>query len=160
MMKEKAVSEINFLLVDDEEEFVRAVTERLRKRGFTAECAFTGTDALNQLEKNDSIDIVILDLRLPDIDGIKVLGKIKTKNPLIEVIIISGYSAINSAVESLKLGAFDYLEKPFDLNDLISKLNQAVKKKRNREAKILDVKMKPYISEKERNELLSRILGE
>jgi DNA-binding NtrC family response regulator len=86
------------------------------------------------------------------------LKKIKTKNPLIEVIIISGYAAIDSAVESLKLRAFDYLEKPFELNDLISKAKQAAQKKREREAKILDVKMRPYISEQERNELISKIL--
>jgi DNA-binding NtrC family response regulator len=159
-MKEKVVSEINFLLVDDEEEFVTAIVERLRKRGFTVECALTGTEALNKIEKNDSIDVVILDIRLPDIDGIDVLRNIRKKHPLIEVIIISGFATINSAVESLKLGAFDYLEKPFDINDLISKAKKAVQKKRVCETKILDVKMKPYISEKERNELISRILGE
>jgi DNA-binding NtrC family response regulator len=159
-MNEKVNPEINLLLVDDEEEFIAAIAERLRKRGFTAEYAFTGTEALNQLEKNNFIDVVILDIRLPDLNGVDVLKKIKSKNPLVEVIIISGYAAIDSAVESLKLGAFDYLEKPFDLNDLISKANQAVQKKREREAKILDVKIRPYISEKERNELISRILKE
>ena len=159
-MKEKVVSEINFLLVDDEEEFVTAIVERLRKRGFTVECALTGTEALNKIEKNDSIDVVILDIRLPDIDGIDILRNIRKKHPLIEVIIVSGYAAIDSAVESIKLGAFDYLEKPFDINDLISKAKKAVQKKRERETKILDVKMKPYISEKERNELISEILGE
>ncbi|MEJ2105566.1 MAG: response regulator, partial [Ignavibacteriaceae bacterium] len=154
-MNEKVNPEINLLLVDDEEEFIAAIAERLRKRGFTAECVFTGNEALNQLEKNNFIDVVILDIRLPDLNGVDVLKKIKSKNPLVEVIIISGYAAIDSAVESLKLGAFDYLEKPFDLNDLISKANQAVQKKREREAKILDVKIRPYISEKERNELIS-----
>jgi DNA-binding NtrC family response regulator len=159
-MKEKNVTDINLLLVDDEEEFAVAIAERIRKRGFTTECAFTGIEALNQLEKNDSIDVVILDIKLPDFNGVDVLRKIKTKHPLLEVIIISGYAAIDSAVESLKLGAFDYLEKPFDLNDLISKAKQAAQKKREREAKILDAMMKPYISEQERNELISRILDE
>lgn len=157
-MKEKNISDINLLLVDDEKEFVVAITERLRKRGFIADCVFSGKDALNQLEKKNSIDVVILDIRLPDIDGTEILKKIKAKHPLIEVIIISGYAAIDSAVESLKRGAFDYLEKPFELNDLISKAKQAGIRKREREAKILDVKMRPYISEKERNELISRIL--
>ena len=159
-MKEKNISDINLLLVDDEKEFVVAITERLRKRGFIADCVFSGKDALNQLEKKNSIDVVILDIRLPDIDGTEILKKIKAKHPLIEVIIISGYAAIDSAVESLKRGAFDYLEKPFELNDLISKAKQAGIRKREREAKILDVKMRPYISEKERNELISRILDE
>ena len=159
-MKRENVTDINLLLVDDEEEFVVAIAERLRKRKFTAECAFTGTEALNQLENNNSIDVVILDIRLPDLNGVDVLKKIKTKNPLIEVIIISGYAAIDSAVESLKLRAFDYLEKPFELNDLISKAKQAAQKKREREARILDVKMRPYISEQERNELILKILSE
>ena len=159
-MKEKNVSVINLLLFDDQEEFVVAITERLRKRGFTADYAFTGTEALNQLEKNDSFDVVILDIKLPDLNGVDVLKKIKSKNPLIEVIIISGYAAIDSAVETLKFGAFDYLEKPFELNDLISKAKQAAQKKREREAKIRDVKMRPYISEQERNELILKILSE
>jgi DNA-binding NtrC family response regulator len=159
-MKRGNVTDINLLLVDDEEEFVVAIAERLRKRRFTVECAFTGTEALNQLEKSNSIDVVIQNFRLPDFNGVDVLKKIKTKNPLIEVIIISGYAAIDSAVESLKLGAFDYLEKPFELNDLISKAKQAAQKKREREAKILDVKMRPYISEQERNELILIILSE
>jgi DNA-binding NtrC family response regulator len=160
LMKEKADPEINLLLVDDEEEFVVAITERLRKRGFTVDYALTGMEALNRLKQNGSIDVIILDISLPDSDGIDILKKIKTKHPLIEVIILSGYATINSAVESLKLDAFDFLAKPFDLSDLVSKAKQAVIKKREREAKILDVKMKPYISEQERNELISRILGE
>ena len=159
-MKENSNFEINILLVDDEKEFVVAITERLSKRGFIADCVFSGKEALNLLEKKDSIDVIILDIRLPDIDGIKILKEIKTKHPLMEVIIISGYAAIDSTVETLKLGAFDYLEKPFDLNDLVSKSKQAGSRKREREAKILDVKMRPYISEIERNELISRILKE
>ena len=159
-MKENANPDINLLLVDDEEEFVVAIAERLRKRSFIANCVFSGEEALNQLEKKNSIEVVILDIRLPDIDGTEILKKIKTKHPLIEVIIISGYAAIDSAVESLKLGAFDYLEKPFELNDVILKSKQAAQKKREREAKILDARMKPYISEQERNELISRILEE
>ena len=157
-MKRENVTDINLLLVDDEEEFVVAIAGRLCKRGFTAECAFTGTEALNQLEKNDSIDVVILDIRLPDFNGVDVLKKIKTKNPLLEVIMITGYAAINSAVESLKLGAFDYLTKPFDLDDLIIKAKKAENRKREREAQIHDARMKPYISEQERNELISKIL--
>ena len=157
-MKRENVTDINLLLVDDEEEFVVAIAERLRKRKFTAECAFTGTEALNQLEKNNSIDVVILDIRLPDFNGVDVLKKIKTKNPLLEVIMITGYAAINSAVESLKLGAFDYLTKPFDLDDLILKAKKAENRKREREAQIHDARMEPYISEQERNELISKIL--
>jgi DNA-binding NtrC family response regulator len=157
-MKENFMSSINFLLVDDEEPFVVTIAERLRKRGFTVDCAYSGMDALNILGNKDTIDIVILDIKLPDGDGINILRKIKTKYPLTEVMMITGYATINSAVESLKLGAFDYLTKPFDLDDLILKAKKAENRKREREAQIHNARMKPYISEQERNELISKIL--
>jgi DNA-binding NtrC family response regulator len=157
-LKEKSVTSINFLLVDDEELFIETIAERLRKRGFYVDCALSGTEALTRLEKNNKIDVVVLDVQMPDISGISTLKQIKTKYPLVEVIMLTGYATINSAVEALKLGAFGYLTKPFELKDLISKAKQAAAKKKMREAKILDARMKPYISERERNELISKIL--
>lgn len=152
------MSSINFLLVDDEEQFIETIAKRLRQRGFTVDCAFSGTEALTRLEKNNTIDVVVLDIQIPDFDGISTLKKIKTTHPLVEVIMLTGYATIQSAVEALKSGAFDYLTKPFELKDLINKAKQAATKKKMREAKILDARMKPYISERERNELISKIL--
>ena len=103
-------------------------------------------EALTQLEEKNIIDVVILDVKMPDFNGISTLKKIKTKNPLVEFIMLTGYATIHSAVEALKSGAFDYLTKPFELNGLIAKAKQAATKKKMREAKILDVRMKPYIS--------------
>jgi DNA-binding NtrC family response regulator len=153
------MSEFCLLLVDDEKEFVETIARRLRHRGFVVDCAFSGTDALKRLEKDDDIDVVFLDVRMPDPDGIKTVKKIKKRYPLVEVIMLTGYATVYSAVEAMKLGAFDYLMKPCNLNDLISKAKQAASRKKDREDKIRDARMKPYISERERDEMISRIMN-
>jgi DNA-binding NtrC family response regulator len=146
------------LLVDDEKPFVESISRRLRQRGFTVVCAFSGMAALDHLQKNDAIDIVVLDVKMPGLDGINTLETLKEKYPLVEVIMLTGNATINSAIEALKFGAFDYLTKPYDLNDLIAKAKQAVARKKEREAKILKIRMKPYISKQERDELISKIM--
>ena len=148
----------SFLLVDDEQEFIEALALRLRERGHTAEFTFTGPEALKRLEKGNSVDIVLLDINIPAPDGMKTLKKIKLKHPLIEVIMLTRHATTRSAVEALKLGAFNYLTKPCDLKDLISLSEQAVVRKREREAKLLDARMKPYISDRDREELIYQIL--
>jgi len=152
------MSSLCFLLVDDEKDFIETLARRLRRRGYTANCAFSGSEALNLLEKDDSVDVVVLDVRMPDPDGIKTVKKLKKKHPLIEVIMLTVYATVHSAVEALKFGAFDYLTKPYDLNDLICKAEKAFSRKKEREAKIFDGRIKPYISVRERDELISRIL--
>jgi DNA-binding NtrC family response regulator len=152
------MNSIYFLIVDDEKEFVEIIARRLRHRGYRVDCAFCGTEALKKLEKENGIDVVILDIRMPDLDGIKTVEKIKRKYPLVEVIMLTGHATVHTAVEALKFGAFDYLMKPCDLNDLISKAEKAASRKKDRENKIYDARIKPYISERERNELISRIL--
>lgn len=149
---------INFLLVDDEKAFIETIAKRLRNRGATVTCAFSGMEALNRLEKDDTIDVVVLDIKIPDLDGISVLETLKKKHPLVEVIMLTGHAAIHSAVDALKLGASDYLTKPCDLDDLISRAKQAVTRKKEREAKILAARMKPYISKRERDDMISEIL--
>lgn len=148
-----------FLLVDDEKEFVETLAERLRQRGFTVECAFTGKEAMDRLEKDDIADVVVLDVGMPDPDGIKTVDALKKRHPLVEVVMLTGQAAIQSAVEALKFGAFDYLTKPCDLKDLISKSEQAFARKKERESRILGIRMKPFLSERERNELISDILS-
>lgn len=152
------MNSFSFLLVDDEQEFIEALALRLRQRGYTVECAFTGAEALKRLEKDNSVDIVLLDISMPAPDGMKTLQKIKLKHPLIEVIMLTGHASTRSAVEALKFGAFNYLTKPCDLKDLISLSEQAVVRKRAREAKLLDARMKPYISDQDREELIHQIL--
>ena len=150
----------NFLLVDDEKRFIETFAQRLKLRGYKAACAFSGDEALDLLEKDDSFDIVVLDVKMPGLDGIETLEKIKERHPLLEVVMLTGHATIDSAIEAVKRGAFDYLTKPCDLNALISKADKAVARKKEREAKIRNIRMKPYISEREREELIFKILND
>lgn len=152
------MSSFSFLLVDDEKEFVETVALRLRQRGYTADCVFSGAEALHRLEMDDTVDVVVLDVGMPDPDGIKTLATLKRKHPLVEVIMLTGHQTVHPTVEAMKRGAFDYLSKPCDLDDLIYKATQAVSRKHERVAKILDIRNKPYISKRERDELISYIL--
>jgi len=152
------MASFNFLLVDDEKPFIETMAQRLRQRGFTADCAFSGMEAQNRLEEDDTVDVVVLDVKMPDFDGIKMVETLKKKHPLVEIIMLTGHALIHSAIEALKFGAFDYLTKPCDINDLISKAKQAASRKKEREAKILSVRTKLYISARERDKLISSIL--
>jgi len=157
---EGQVSSTHFLLVDDEKVLMETIAERLRLRGFIVDCALSGNEALSQLGKSDTIDIVVLDIQMPELDGMSILEILKSKHPLVEVIMLTGHATVQSAVEAYKAGAYDYLLKPCDFNELISKANKAISRKRAREARILTVKSKPYISDREREELISTIMKE
>jgi DNA-binding NtrC family response regulator len=148
------------LIVDDERAFGRAVAQRLRKRGFAAVAVASGPEALERLEGTNSVEVVLLDLKMPVMDGIATLRMIKKGCPLVEVVMLTGHATIDSAIESMKSGAFDYLVKPFDIDQLLDKINAALKRKRDREAGIREVRSRPYISERERNELISKILDD
>ena len=148
------------LIVDDERSFGDVVAQRLRQRGFAAVAVTSGLDALKRLEGSNSIEVVLLDLKMPVMDGIATLQLIKKGHPLVEVVMLTGDTTIDSAIETMKSGAFDYLVKPFDIDQLIDKINAAAKRKRDREARIREVRSRPYISECERDDLISRILDE
>lgn len=150
---------LNFLLVDDEKPFIEALARRLRQRGFAVDLAFSGQEALNLLENNDTIDVVVLDVKMPDLDGIQTIEKLKEKYPLIEVIMLTGHATIPSAIETVKLGAYDYLTKPCDLNALIAAAEKADERKKEREAKIFEVRTKPFITKQERDDLIACILA-
>ena len=149
----------NWLLVDDEEVFVETIARRLQQRGFSVHCAFSGQEALSQLESNHAIDVVVLDVKMPGLNGIQTVEAIKKKHPLVEVLMLTGHATIDSAIEAMKFGAFDYLMKPCEFDDLIFKASRAVSRKKEREAKILDIQMRPYISKKEREKLIADILN-
>jgi DNA-binding NtrC family response regulator len=148
------------LIVDDERSFGEVVAQRLRQRGFTAMAVANGPDALKRLEETSTIEVVLLDLKMPVMDGIAALQLIKEKYPLVEVVMLTGDATIDSAIEAMKSGAFDYLVKPFDIDQVTDKINAATKRKRNREAGIREVRSRPYISERERDDLISRILDD
>ncbi|MDL1966264.1 MAG: response regulator, partial [Candidatus Desulfofervidus auxilii] len=104
--------------------------------------AFSGEEALKTLESNKDVDVIILDVKMPGMDGIQTLREIKAKFPLIEVIMLTGHGTIESAVEGMKLGAFDYLMKPCEIEELMTKVNEAISKKRDHEKKIRDARAK------------------
>ena len=123
------------LLVDDEEDFVEMLSLRLNELGEKVTVAFSGQEGLDALVKAP-IDVVILDIKMPGMDGIETLREIKKKFPLVEVIMLTGHGSTETAVEGMKLGAFDYLMKPADFSDLSQKLEGARKRKDEQEERI------------------------
>ena len=148
------------LIVDDERLYGDVVAQRLKQRGFAADAVSSGLEALRRLEETNTIEVVLLDLKMPLMDGIATLQWIKKEYPLVEVVMLTGDATIDSAIEAMKSGAFDYLVKPFDIDQVIGKINAAAKRKRDREARIREVRSRPYISERERDDLISRILDD
>ena len=123
------------LIVDDEKDFVEMLSLRLKEMGEKVESAYSGQEALEVLaEKN--IDVIILDIKMPGMDGIEVLKVVKKRFPLVEVILLTGHGTTETAVEGMKLGALDYLMKPADFGDLMTKLETARKRKDEQEERI------------------------
>ena len=151
---------ISVLLVDDEHDFIDSLAERLRRRDIAVACSYSGRDALRRLGKDNAIDIVIVDMGMPYPDGLAVLATIRQKYPLIEVIMLTGDATVHSAVAAIKLGAFDYLLKPCAIEDLLAKTELAQARRQQRQEKILDVRMKPFISAQDRAELIAKILAD
>ena len=133
------------LLVDDEKEFVELMTERLTMRDYDVTSCFSGEDALDTV-KGYNFDVVILDVMMPGIDGIKTLREIKGMKPLTEVILLTGHAAVDTAIEGMKLGAYDYLEKPCQTEDLLSKIDKAYERKAEHEERIRAAKVADVLS--------------
>jgi DNA-binding NtrC family response regulator len=112
------------LFVDDEVEFLNTLMKRMDKRGVIVSGAKSGEEAVAWLEQNDA-DVVVLDVKMPGMDGIETLRKIKQFKPKIEVIILSGHASLESASEGMALGAFDYIMKPFNIDELFYKIQDA-----------------------------------
>ncbi|WP_299977324.1 response regulator [Desulfobacula sp.] len=123
------------LIVDDEKDFVEMFSLRLEGQGEKVSTAYSGKDALKVLETT-IIDVVILDIRMPGMDGIDTLKQIKKLYPIVEVILLTGHGSTETAVEGMKLGAFDYLMKPADFKDIKVKLENARKRKDEQEERI------------------------
>jgi DNA-binding NtrC family response regulator len=140
-MEEGIMSDVKILLVDDEKPFVETRMKRLKKREIDVVPAYDGLEALDCLEKNSGIEVVILDIKMPNMDGMTALKKIKSKFPLVEVIMLTGHATIESGIEGMKMGAFDFLMKPYDTEELIVKVNEAAKRKRDQEEKIMEARI-------------------
>ncbi len=133
---------IRILLVDDEAPFAETMAKRLMKRSCDVLVAGSGPQALKYLNDDDQIDIVVLDVKMPGMDGIKTLQEIRRLHPLVEVIMLTGHATIESAIHGMKMGAYDYLMKPCDMDTLIATIAEAGAKKARHEEKILEAKLK------------------
>jgi len=128
-MKDRRTMSLNILIAEDEEITLKHLRYALESKGYTLTCVKNGLDAFNELEKKE-FDILIADIKMPGMDGITLLGKVKEKYPDTEVIIITGFGSIESAVEAMKKGAFDYITKPFNIDELDLKIKKIQEKKR------------------------------
>lgn len=122
------------LIVDDEERFRNTLRKLLTVSGVAATAAGSGEEALRELSK-EGYDVVLLDVKMPDMSGIEALAKIKKVAPGIEVIMLTGHACVDVAVEIMKLGGYEYLLKPCPLDDLMSKIDAAYERKLGREGK-------------------------
>ena len=116
------------LLVDDEEMYLEYLSKRLIRARYDVAKCLSGEEALNKIRAHD-FDVIVLDVIMPGIDGIETLGEIKKLKPGSEVILLTGHASVESGIEGIKLGAFDYLQKPCDTEKLVSKIDQAWGKK-------------------------------
>lgn len=118
------MKDIKVLLVDDEEDFVKALAERIRMRELSSTVALDGEEAL-RLVKDEIPDVMVLDLRMPGIDGMEVLRRVKKAYPDVQVIILTGHGTEKDEEEARRLGAFEYLQKPVELDNLIKVIKEA-----------------------------------
>ncbi len=123
------MDKIKVLIVDDEVEFASALAERLELRGYLLDTAHNGTDALAGVGTTFFPDVILLDLKMPDISGFDVLVKVKEKYPSIEVIMLTGHGASSEGIDSMKRGAFAFIMKPVSLGELTKKIQEAYEKR-------------------------------
>jgi DNA-binding NtrC family response regulator len=136
--EEMAMLDTRLLIVDDEEPFVAALQKRLAHRSVTVFEAYSGAEGLQKLDENPDIDVVLLDVLMPGMGGVETLRRMKAAHPLVEVIMLTGHGTLESAVDGMKLGAFDYLTKPYHLEELLAKVEEAKNKRRSHLLKIME----------------------
>ncbi len=121
-------TEAKVLLVDDEQDFLETLSSRLEMRGLKVSAVTSGEQAIAEAKQQD-YDAIIVDLSMPGIDGLETLRRIKAENPTAEIIMLTGHASIASGVEAMKLGAGDFLQKPVELSELMSKIGEAKDKR-------------------------------
>ncbi len=135
------------LIVDDEPAFAHGLAERLEVRGYDVSTSLSGEDAVDKVA-HYLFDVVILDVALPGMGGMEVLKEIKRLKPLTEVIMLTGHATVETAIQGMKSGAYDYLTKPYELDDLVTKIERARARKQateeeHRAAKVQDAFSSP-----------------
>jgi DNA-binding NtrC family response regulator len=135
---------IQVLLVDDEETFLRSITKVLERRGMHVDAVFSGAQALSHVAENN-VDVAVVDIKMPGMDGLELLEHLKAGRPRLEVVLMTGHANVDSAVTGLKRGAYDYLLKPQDPDDLARVILAAANQKREMERADLDRKLKDIL---------------
>ena len=135
------------LLVDDEEQFVDVLGQRLQGRGFKVDTAFNGDDAIEFINSHD-VDVVVLDVLMPGRDGLETLREIKRIKPITEVIMLTGHGTVETAIQGMKLAAYDYLMKPTDTAELVDKITKARQRKKEQEDRIRQAEVDNIVKRK------------
>ncbi len=130
---------IKVLLVDDEADFLQTLSKRLTMRKLEVYTATSGEEGLQVLDKQ-LMDVVVLDVRMPGMDGIQTIKEIRKRHPIVEVILLTGHADIECSIDGMSCGAFDYLLKPVAIDELLYKIQDAYKMKSLKEHKISDLK--------------------
>ena len=117
-------NKINLLMVDDEVKFLESISKRLALKNFDVTTAVSGKEAIESAEKG-FFDVAVVDFQMPGMDGTQVLRTLKEKHKYLEIIMLTGHATVDSAVECTKLGAFKYLEKPYDFENLVETIKEA-----------------------------------
>ncbi len=123
------------LLVDDEERFRTTLAKRLKGKNFEVADLGSGNEALDYI-KDNQVDVVVLDIKMPGMDGIETLGEVKKLVPGIEVVLLTGHGTVETAVEGMRDGAYDYLMKPCEIDELVEKINGAFAVKKERDLRL------------------------
>lgn len=135
----------SILIVDDEVDFVETVVKRLRKRNINTVGVHSGEEALALMQKR-YFDVVVLDIKMPGgMDGIETLREMKKLQPVAEVVLLTGHASVETSIEGMKLGAFDYLLKPVRLEELLVKLGEAYERKSTHDQKIKNAQIRELI---------------
>ena len=138
------MSNFRIMLVDDEERFLSTTAKLLARKGYEVLTAGGGQEALAMLNQHH-IPVVIMDVKMPGMDGVTALKEIKKLFPLVEVIMLTGNATVESAIDGLKSGAFDYLMKPCDIDELLDKATEAYEKRNRMEEKIRMAQTRSYM---------------
>jgi len=138
---------IKVLLVDDEKEFVDLLGERMSTRGMEVSATTSAADAL-KISEEQSFDAIVLDLMMPEMDGLEVLKTLKAKRPELQVILLTGHGTIEKGVEAMRLGAMDLVEKPSDLDSLTEKIKKAQARKMILVERKVEEKMRDILTTK------------
>jgi DNA-binding NtrC family response regulator len=125
---------LKVLLVDDEKVFIENIARLLEKREYQATALYNGEDAINALKQKE-FDVMVLDLKMPGLDGIATMKEIKNLSTPPEVLMLTGHGSLDTALEAVKLGAYDYLAKPCELEELIEKIEEIARRRKNNRKK-------------------------